>query len=125
MKQPLKNIIILMIFLFSALIITIILSTYYRNKEKKQSFYFEINNVKVSPAGRCDFYDKNNKKLKINSYTFFERYEVKEGDIIVKEANSTTLTVYRKDSAGNKTVFFNLQPDGSAPYVRYGGSVER
>lgn len=69
---------------------------------------FEVAEVQITPAFRALLYDKHENKLSLQRCVFYQRHEIKPGDIVVKEAGSEVLKVYRKDSLGNKTVHLQM-----------------
>jgi len=106
-----KNLLYLVCFFIIVVLVTLILSNFYKRKEFTKEIYFEINKVEVSPALRCSFYNEKGEELVLNSYTFYEFNGIKSGDIIEKKSNTKELIIYRKDASGQKKIFLILQPD--------------
>lgn len=110
-NKGMKNLLFLSCFLIIVVVVTLVLSTFYKRKEFTKAIYFEISKVEVSPALRCSFYNEKGEELVLNSYTFFEFHGIKSGDIIEKKSNSREIKIYRKDSLGKMEIFLTLQPD--------------
>lgn len=99
-------------FLFVFFTIVILLTYYFSIKRIKLEEGMEINfvveRVELTPALRAVLYDKNNKKLRLQRFVFFERHKIQSGDYIVKEKGAKYLIVYRNDSIGNKRVYLKM-----------------
>jgi hypothetical protein len=76
--------------------------------EKKLAINFEVYRVETTPALRSVLYDRKGNKLRLQRFVFFERHEIKPGDIIKKEKDSEVLKVYRIDSLGNRSLYLTL-----------------
>ncbi len=72
---------------------------------------FIIDKIDTNLAFRCTFYDKSGEKLPLRGYTFYLHCKIKPGDIIEKKSKSDQITIYRKDSIGQKKKYLILQPD--------------
>lgn len=94
------SIVYLISFLGIVLLVTFILSNYYKKKETSQEIYFIVEKVVESPARRCFYYNKEGDELLLNSFTFYAPSEIQKGDIITKKANSSQIVIYRKNNLG-------------------------
>lgn len=93
-----KGFLFLFGFVVVVLAISFTISHHYKKIDFSKEVYFEVSEVRTSSALRSTLYDYQGNTFALTSYTFFERHNIKEGDIIRKEANSEVLRVYRKDS---------------------------
>lgn len=98
-------------FLTIVVIITVICVEHYAKKEVKQKISFVVARIYITPALRCNVYDKSEKELKLNSYTFYENSGLKVGDSIVKHSNSSIVFCYRKNTVGEYKIVKEFQPD--------------
>ncbi|MFN4213150.1 MAG: hypothetical protein ACK4FL_04315, partial [Microgenomates group bacterium] len=85
--------------------------TYYSKKELKHKIKFSIAKINITPALRCELYDKKGTKLDLNSYTFFDSDSLKTNDSLVKKENFSKILVYRKNNSGKHVIFSKFQPD--------------
>lgn len=106
MRSPSR--ISLLVFTVVVISLTVILSLYQKNKEKKMAINFEVDRVEITPAFRSVFYNKENDKLSLQRFVFYEYHDIKPGDVIVKKEDSNFLKVYRVDSLGNKIIFLSM-----------------
>ena len=89
---------IIMISLFLILILSgTIGHYYYLNQDYSQKFIFLVTKKEINAKGNCDLFDKNNSKLPLKSFMFYQS-QVYEGDSLVKKANSYFVYVYRKSN---------------------------
>ena len=106
-----KKLLFIPIFFISVLTVNYFTSSYYSKKEFKQKINFLIERIEVSPALRCNFYNKKGVELKLNSYTFFENLKISVNDSIVKKENSSKLLIFRKNKNMKYEIFLELEPD--------------
>lgn len=69
---------------------------------------FEVTEVEITPAFRAILCDRDGNKLSLQRCVFYDYHKIKPGDVVVKQAGSEVLKVYRKDSLGNKTVYLQM-----------------
>jgi len=98
----------LVIFAAVVIVLTVVLSLRQVKYEKKLAINFEVYRVETTPALRSVLYDRKGNKLRLQRFVFFERHEIKPGDIIKKEKDSEVLKVYRIDSLGNRSLYLTL-----------------
>ena len=104
-----KNILALLIFFICVLTINYFCHNYYFKKEFKQKIIFLIARIDITPAYRCELYDKSGTKLDLKSYTFYDSDSLKINDSIVKKENSSKMLVYRKNNKGKYIISIELQ----------------
>ena len=98
----------MVIFAAVVIVLTVVLSLRQVKYEKKLAINFEVYRVETTPALRSVLYDRKGNKLRLQRFVFFERHEIKPGDIIKKEKDSEVLKVYRIDSLGNRSLYLTL-----------------
>ena len=103
-----KSMFFLVIFAAVVIVLTVVLSLRQVKYEKKLAINFEVYRVETTPALRSVLYDRKGNKLRLQRFVFFERHEIKPGDIIKKEKDSEVLKVYRIDSLGNRSLYLTL-----------------
>jgi hypothetical protein len=92
-------------------IVTIVCSGYYAKEELREKIDFVVFKIHITPALRCNLYDKFGNELELNSYTFYDSSGFKVGDSIVKNSNSPTIVCYRQNSSGQYKIVQKFQPD--------------
>ncbi|MFB9057516.1 hypothetical protein ACFFU9_12270 [Mariniflexile ostreae] len=106
-----KSIMFLVVFVIIVTFSTIYFSIRINNLEKKMEIDFKVERVEITPAFRVVLYDKSGNKLRLQRFVFFERHGILPNDIVIKEAGSETLNVYRIDSLGNNVIHLKMNMD--------------
>ena len=106
MKQ--KTIMFLVIFVTSVALLIVSFSIKQTRVERDIVINFKVDSVQTTSALRSVLFDKNGNKLRLQRFVFFERHDIKPGDIIVKDEGSEVLKVYRIDSLGKKSVHLTM-----------------
>lgn len=88
--------------------LTIVLSKWRIEYERNMYVDFEVAKVEITPALRVVLYDKDENKLRLQRFVFYDRHCIKPGDLIYKEVGSNILSVFRIDSLGNQGLYMNL-----------------
>lgn len=106
-----SSIVFLSVFV-TIVIFAIVYSSISRTKsEKSIAIDFTVERIEKTPALRILLYDKYGNKLKLQRFVFFERHGIQRNDVIVKDAGSEVLKVYRMDSLGIKTIHLQMKLD--------------
>lgn len=106
-----SSIAFLVIFVSIAVVVAVCFYFRQTNLEKEMAINFKVERVVVTSALRAVLYDENGDKLRLQRFVFFERHGIQPNDIVVKEAGTEVLKVYRVDSLGNKRVHLTMTLD--------------
>ena len=103
-----KVLLILVVLPVTILFISILGNNYLEKKELNVAIEFKVDSISITPALRSNLYNKNGEKFNLKSYTFFKRHKIQKGDLLIKEAGSMELYIYRYSDKGEKQLHLKL-----------------
>lgn len=103
-----KSKVFLAIFATVVLIFIITVTKWTVKRERDLTINFKVTRVEITPAFRAVFYDKNNNRLRLQRFVFYDYHDILPGDLIKKEKGDDFLYVYRFDSMGNNKLFLTM-----------------